>query len=112
VHQLSHQLVERLDAVCVEDLNLKSLAKTKQAKSWFDAAFGELFRQSHTSPYGTASILCEWTGSFSLLRRNYVPHVDTSITTFVYRIGNGNVPPVAPSRIEISTPPSTSKVKV
>jgi putative transposase len=29
----------------VEDLNLKSLAKTKQAKSWFDASFGELFRQ-------------------------------------------------------------------
>jgi putative transposase len=45
VHQLSHQLVQRWDAVCVEDLSLKSLAKTKQAKSWFDAAFGELFRQ-------------------------------------------------------------------
>jgi putative transposase len=45
VHQLSHQLVERWDVVCVEDLNLKSLAKTKQAKSWLDAAFGELFRQ-------------------------------------------------------------------
>jgi transposase len=29
----------------VEDLNLKSLAKTKQAKSWLDASFGELFRQ-------------------------------------------------------------------
>jgi putative transposase len=45
VHQLSHQLVERWDAVCVEDLNLKSLATTKQAKSWLDASFGELFRQ-------------------------------------------------------------------
>jgi putative transposase len=45
VHQLSHQLVERWDVVCVEDLNLKSLAKTKQAKSWLDASFGELFRQ-------------------------------------------------------------------
>jgi putative transposase len=45
VHQLSHQLVRRWDVVCVEDLSLKSLAKTKQAKSWFDASFGELFRQ-------------------------------------------------------------------
>jgi putative transposase len=43
VHQLSHKLVQRWNVVCVEDLNLKSLAKTKQAKSWFDAAFGELF---------------------------------------------------------------------
>ena len=44
VHQLSHNLVQRWDVVCVEDLNLKSLAKTKQAKSWLDASFGELFR--------------------------------------------------------------------
>jgi len=45
VNQLSHKLVQRWDAVCVEDLDLKSLAKNKQAKSWFDASFGELFRQ-------------------------------------------------------------------
>jgi putative transposase len=45
VHQLSHKLVQRWEVVCVEDLNLKSLAKTKQAKSWLDASFGELFRQ-------------------------------------------------------------------
>jgi putative transposase len=45
VHQLSHKLVQRWDVVCVEDLNLKALAKTKQAKSWLDASFGELFRQ-------------------------------------------------------------------
>jgi putative transposase len=31
--------------VCFEDLSLKSLAKTKHAKSWLDAAFGELLRQ-------------------------------------------------------------------
>ena len=45
VHQLSHKPVQWWDVVCVEDLNLKSLAKTKQAKSWLDASFGELFRQ-------------------------------------------------------------------
>jgi putative transposase len=31
--------------VCFEQLSLKSLVKTKQAKSWLDAAFGELLRQ-------------------------------------------------------------------
>jgi putative transposase len=45
VNQLSHELVQRWDVLCVEDLNLKSLAKTKRAKSWFDASFGELFGQ-------------------------------------------------------------------
>jgi hypothetical protein len=45
VNQLSHKLLQRWDVLCVEDLNLKSLAKTKHAKSWFDASFGELFRQ-------------------------------------------------------------------
>jgi Transposase IS200 like len=37
----------------------------------------------------------------SLLRRNYVLHVDIRMTTFVCRIGNGNVPAAAPSRLEI-----------
>ena len=31
--------------VCFEQLSLKSLVKTKHAKSWLDAAFGELLRQ-------------------------------------------------------------------
>ena len=31
--------------VCFERLSLKSLVKTKHAKSWLDAAFGELLRQ-------------------------------------------------------------------
>jgi putative transposase len=45
LHQLSHTLVEKWDVLCFEDLNLNSLVKTKHAKSWLDAAFGELLRQ-------------------------------------------------------------------
>ena len=38
-------IVATWSVVCFEDLSLKSLAKTKRAKSWLDAAFGELLRQ-------------------------------------------------------------------
>ena len=31
--------------ICFEDLSLKALARTKHAKSWLDAAFGDLLRQ-------------------------------------------------------------------
>ena len=43
--KLSHFIVATWSVVCFEDLSLKSLAKTKHAKSWLDAAFGELLRQ-------------------------------------------------------------------
>jgi putative transposase len=45
LHKLSHFIVATWSVVCFEDLSLKSLAKTKRAKSWLDAAFGELLRQ-------------------------------------------------------------------
>jgi putative transposase len=45
LHQLSHLMVITWSVLCFEDLSLKSLAKTKHAKSWLDAAFGELLRQ-------------------------------------------------------------------
>jgi len=45
LHQLSHNIVLMWSVICFEDLALKSLARTKHAKSWFDSAFGELLRQ-------------------------------------------------------------------
>ena len=45
LHQLSHRIVITWSVICFEDLSLKALARTKQAKSWLDAAFGELLRQ-------------------------------------------------------------------
>lgn len=44
-HKLSTKIVGQYAAVCVEDLSLKGLARTKLAKSFNDAAFGEFFRQ-------------------------------------------------------------------
>jgi len=45
LHQVSHRIVLMWSVLCFENLSLKSLAKTKHAKSWLDAAFGELLRQ-------------------------------------------------------------------
>ncbi len=45
LHKLSTRIVREYDLICVEDLNLKGLAKTKLAKSFADAAHGEFRRQ-------------------------------------------------------------------
>ena len=47
LHQLTHVLVREHDVICLEDLNLSALAKSKlrgHSKSWLDAAFGQLRR--------------------------------------------------------------------
>ncbi len=45
LHKLSTLIVKRFGSVCVEDLNVKGLARTKLAKSFQDAAHGEFRRQ-------------------------------------------------------------------
>jgi putative transposase len=46
LHKLTTNLINDHDAVCIEDLNLKGLARTKRlAKSFRDASFGEFKRQ-------------------------------------------------------------------
>jgi putative transposase len=44
-HQLTHKLVEKYPALCLENLSIEGLAKTKLAKSMLDAAFGKTIRQ-------------------------------------------------------------------
>lgn len=47
LHKLSHGLVAQYDTLCVEDLNLAALVKTKlrgHSKSWTDAAVGSFLR--------------------------------------------------------------------
>ena len=47
LHKLSHGLVARYDALCLEDLNLSALVRTKlrgHSKSWTDAALGDFGR--------------------------------------------------------------------
>jgi putative transposase len=45
LHKLTTQLVHDHDGICIEDLNVKGLARTKLAKSFSDAAMGEFRRQ-------------------------------------------------------------------
>jgi putative transposase len=45
LHKLSTDLVGRHEAICIEDLNVKGLARTKLAKSFADAAMSEFRRQ-------------------------------------------------------------------
>jgi putative transposase len=45
LHKLSTDLVDRHEAVCIEDLNVEGLARTKLARSFSDAAMGEFRRQ-------------------------------------------------------------------
>jgi putative transposase len=45
LHKLTTDLVHRHDGICIEDLSVKGLARTKLAKSFRDAAMGEFRRQ-------------------------------------------------------------------
>lgn len=45
LHKLTTNLVKNYDGICIEDLSVKGLAKTKLAKSVLDASFGEFRRQ-------------------------------------------------------------------
>jgi putative transposase len=45
LHKLTTNLVTRYDGLCIEDLSLKGMAKTKLSKSVLDAALGEFRRQ-------------------------------------------------------------------
>jgi putative transposase len=45
LHKLTTGLVRKYDCICVEDLSVKGLAKTKLSRSVLDAAFGEFLRQ-------------------------------------------------------------------
>jgi putative transposase len=44
-HDLTTKLIKSHQAVCIEDLNVKGLARTKLATSFYDAALGQIRRQ-------------------------------------------------------------------
>lgn len=44
LHKLSISLIRQFDTLCIEDLNIKGLARTKLAKSFSDAALGSFVR--------------------------------------------------------------------
>jgi putative transposase len=45
LHKLSTDLINSHDGICIEDLSLKGLARTKLARSFTDASMGEFRRQ-------------------------------------------------------------------
>ena len=45
LHQLTTRLVRNHDGLCIEDLSVRGLARTKLAKSMHDASMGEFRRQ-------------------------------------------------------------------
>jgi putative transposase len=52
LHKLTTRIVGENEGICIEDLSLKGLARTKLAKSFADASMGELRRQ--------LTYKCEW----------------------------------------------------
>src|SRR5262249_10453953 len=54
LHKLTTKLVNDHDGICIEDLNVQGLARTKLAKSFSDAAMGEFRRQ--------LDYKCRWKG--------------------------------------------------
>ena len=44
-HDLTTKLIKNHQAVCIEDLNVRGLARTKLATSFYDAALGQIRRQ-------------------------------------------------------------------
>jgi putative transposase len=45
IHKITRDLVRKYEGICIEDLSVKGLAKTKLAKSVLDASWGEFSRQ-------------------------------------------------------------------
>ncbi|MGK0617904.1 RNA-guided endonuclease InsQ/TnpB family protein [Meiothermus cerbereus] len=75
LHKLTTGLVQKYDGLCIEDLNLKGMAKTKLSTSVLDAALGEFRRQLEyksiwyrkhlvvIDPYFPSSKLCRECGT-------------------------------------------------
>ena len=105
-HQLTHRRVEKYPALCLENLSLAGLAKTKLAKSMLDAAFAETLRQ-----WKYKSL---WNHRHALQADRFFPSPQrcSACGTYLFPIENGHVLGVAPSTGGISMPLSISKPKV
>jgi putative transposase len=65
IHQLTHMLVLLCPALCLEDLSIRGLAKTKLAKSMLDAGFGQVIQQ-----WKYKSL---WYGTYALQADRFLP---------------------------------------
>ena len=53
-HKMTHELVQKYDVICIEDLDLVQMEKSRFAKEVSDAALGEIRRQ--------LTYKCQWAG--------------------------------------------------
>jgi putative transposase len=65
LHKLTTRLVRENDIVCIEDLNVRGLARAKLAASVLDAAFGEFRRQ--------VTYKAKWTGKSAVVVNRFYP---------------------------------------
>ena len=59
LHRLTTRLVREYDLICIEDLNVKALARGRHARAVHDAAFSEVRRQLAYKSDGYGKILVE-----------------------------------------------------
>lgn len=59
LHRLTTRLVREYDLICIEDLNVKALARGRNARAIHDAAFSEVRRQLAYKSDGYGKILVE-----------------------------------------------------
>ncbi|MGH9427610.1 MAG: RNA-guided endonuclease InsQ/TnpB family protein, partial [Terriglobia bacterium] len=74
LHKFTTQMVTTFDTICIEDLNLTGLCRTRLAKSFYDAGVGEAVRQliyktdwagsvlQQLDRFFPSSKLCHWCG--------------------------------------------------
>jgi putative transposase len=72
-HKTTTALVARHDLICIEDLSVKGLAKTKLGRSILDAAFGEFRRQVEYKAIWSGKLVSLSDDSFR--RVNCIDHV-------------------------------------
>jgi putative transposase len=65
LHKLTSRLVREYDVLCIEDLNVRGLARAKLSKSVLDAAFREFRRQ--------VTYKASWTGKHLLVANRFYP---------------------------------------
>jgi putative transposase len=92
LHKLSTRVVAANDGVCIENLNLKGMAKTKLAKSVLDASHGEFRRQLEYKCLWNRkhlSVVSRWCPSSKLCRHCGTINADLKLSDRVWTCACG-----------------------
>lgn len=94
VHKVTTGLVGRFDLICIEDLSVKGLARTKLAKGVLDCAFGEFRRQLEYKTlwnYRGLAIVDRWFPSSKRCHRCKAVNHELTLKDRVWVCGCGQV---------------------